>query len=142
MKIDPATFSSHPEKEIVVCVLMMITQQWRSEEQNLTVLRELQAITEGRVANLIQKEMTGTSGFRQTWSERENGEFHGFYTVYWENGIMEQRGIIVDGDKEGIWTYWNKSGKIERQVRYWCDREIEVKSESLWWDNAQDQNRT
>ena len=68
--------------------------------------------------------------FRQIWFEKENGEFHGFYRVNWENGLVAQRGIIVDGNREGIWIYWNKGG------------EIELKSGSPWWDNVPDQNRT
>jgi hypothetical protein len=142
MEIDPITLSSYPEKEIMVHVLLVITERWRSDEQNLKVLKELEAIADGREENLIRKESIGRGGFRQTWSEKENGEFHGYYTVYWENGLTEQRGFIIDGDKEGVWTYWNKSGKIERQARYWCDRELEVKFEFPWWEDAQDQNRT
>lgn len=140
MEIDPATLSIFTEKEIIIHVLMMISEQWRSNEQNLKVLEKLKAISEGREPGLIQKDMTGTRGFRQTWSEKENGDFHGLYIVYWENGTLEQRGIMMDGNKEGVWTYWSKSGKIEKQIRYWCDREIEIKSEGPWWDNAQDQN--
>lgn len=142
MAIDPDTFSVYTEKEIVVHVLMMITAQWRSDEQNLKVLEELKTISEGQEQDLMQKDMTGSSGFRQIWSEKENGEFHGFYAVYWENGTMEQRGIMVDGNKEGVWTYWDKNGKIERQVRYWCDREVEIKSEGPWRDYMEDQNIT
>jgi antitoxin component YwqK of YwqJK toxin-antitoxin module len=140
MTVDSNTLSSYPEKDIVVHVLMLITEHWRSDEQNLKVLKELEAIAEKREQNVTQKEMLGKNGFRQTWSEKENGEFHGLYTVYWENGnIIEQQGIIVDGNKEGVWTYWDKGGKIEKQIRCWCDREIEVKLESPWWDNVHEQ---
>jgi hypothetical protein len=141
MTIDSNTLSSYPEKDIVVHVLIEITKRWRNDEQNVKVLEELAAIAHGRGTRVVQKEKMGKKG-RQVWSEKENGEFHGFYTVYWENGTMQQQGIIVDGNKEGIWTYWNPSGNIEKQMRYWCDREIELKLESPWWDNATNQNRT
>jgi len=142
MTIDPDTLLAYTEKDIVVQVLMLITEQWHSNEQSLQVLKEMEAIAEGRQQNLVTKEMLGKGGFRQKWSEKENGEFHGLYTVYWANDFIQQQGIMIDGNKEGVWTYWNESGKIERQTRYWCDREIELKSESPWRDNAKDQNRT
>ena len=141
MTIDPDTLVSYSEKDIVVHVLMLITEHWRTDEQNLKVLDELEAISEGQKRNVVRKEKVSEKG-RQVWSEKEDGEFHGFYTVYWENGIMQQHGIIIDGNKEAVWTYWNKNGKVEKQMRYWCDREIELKLESPWWDNAKDQNRT
>lgn len=136
MTIDAMTLSEYSEKEIVVYVLVEITSQWRSDEQDLKVSEELKTITEGQEQNVVPKEMVGESGFRQVWSENEDSEFHGLYTVYWENDIIQQQGIIINDNKEGVWTYWDKNGKIEKQIRYWCDREMEEKSESPWWSNS------
>jgi hypothetical protein len=104
MAIDLNTQSSFPEKDIVTHVLMEITQQWRSDKQNMKVLEEMKAINEERGQSVIQKEMLSKRSFRQIWSEKGNGVFHGRYTVYWENGYIMQQGIIIDGKKEGIWT--------------------------------------
>ena len=142
MTIDSNTLLSYAEKDIVAHVLMLITENWRTDEQDLKVAAELEAIAEGRVQNVVQKDKIGKKGFRQVWSEKENGEFHGLYTVYWKNGVIYQQGIIIDGNKEGVWTYWDKSGNIKNQMRYWCDREMELKSESPWWNSVKDQNRT
>jgi hypothetical protein len=142
MTIDSTTLASYPEKEIVVHILMEITEHWHRDEQYVKVLEELEAITQGRGTNVVQKEMVDKRGFREVWSEKESGNFHGLYTVYWENGVIYQQGIMVDGNKEGVWTYWDRSGNIKNQMRYWCDRGMELKSEGPWWDNATDQNRT
>ena len=142
MVIDSLTLLAYDEKDIVVHVLGLITEKWHSNEQNLKVLKEMEAIAKGGKQNLVLKEMVGKNGFRQTWSEKENGEYHGLYTVYWANDFIEQQGIIIDGNKEGIWTYWDESGKIKSQVRYSCDREMELKTKSPWWDNVKNQKHT
>jgi antitoxin component YwqK of YwqJK toxin-antitoxin module len=140
MSIDSSTLATFPEKDIAVHVLILITERWHSDEQALRVIKEIRAINEGQERNTVRKEISGKDGFLQVWSEKEDGVFHGKYTVYWEDkSCIVTQGIIVDGNKEGIWTYWEKNGKIKEQIRYECDREIEKKSESPWSNDAEDQ---
>jgi len=140
MAIDSATLKTIPEKDIVSHVLVEITRSWHTEEQSWKVNEELQAIKEGKRQALLQKEFLGSTGFLQKWTEKENGWHHGWYTTYWPGGnVIAQRGIVVDGIAEGVWTYWDKNGKITKQVRCWCDRPLETKLESPWWDDAKDQ---
>ncbi len=140
MAIDINTLELFAEKDIVVHILMEITSQWRTDEQNLIVLKEYEAIANGQEQNIFQEEATGKSGFRQVWTGKDKANC--FYTLYWQNGFIAEQGIIVEGNKEGVWTYWDKSGRIKNQMRYWCDREMELKSESPWWNGVKDQNRT
>ena len=75
------------------------------------------------------------NGFRQVWTERPDGVFHGSYTVYWESGpILCMRGQYVGGKQEGIWTYWDRQGRLEQQVRFEKDEEIESRTESPWFN--------
>jgi hypothetical protein len=140
MSIDASTLASFPEKDVAVHVLILITQRWHSDEQALRVIEEIKLINEGQEQNTVRKEMKGKAGFLQIWSEKEDGVFHGKYTVYWEDGVaIAFQGIIIDGNKEGIWTYWEKDGKIKKQIRYECDRDIEEKLGRPWWNDAKDQ---
>lgn len=140
MTIDLSTLKSFPEKDIVVHILVEMTGFWHSEAQSLKVIEEIKEINEGREQNLVRKEKIGPRGFVQIWSVHENGTPHGWYTVYWKGGaIIEQQGIMINGSKEGIWTYWDQAGKIKRQIRYWCDRVVEEKSEEPWWNEVEDQ---
>ena len=136
MAIDTNTLELFAEKDIVVHVLMEITSQWRTDEQNLIVLKEYEAIANGQEQNLFQEEATGKGGFRQVWTGKDKANC--FYTLYRQNGVIAEQGIIVGGNKEGVWTYWDKSGRIKNQMRYWSDREIELKSESPWWNGVKD----
>lgn len=143
MLVDASTLASFPEKHIAVHVLILITQRWHSDEQARRVIEEIKLINEGQERNTVRKEMSGKGGFLQVWSEKEDGVFHGKYTVYWENGVaIAFQGIIIDGNKEGIWTYWEKDGKIKKQICYECDRDIEEKLERPWWNDAKDQKIT
>jgi len=140
--ITPNTLSSFDEKDIIVYVLLEITLIWRTDEQDLKVMETFEEIVNAQEHNLNHKDIIDHSGCRRVWTEKANGCCHGFYTIYWENGVMRTQGIYVDGSFEGIWTSWDKNGKVKRQTRYWCDRGIEIKSESPWWDIVKDQNRT
>jgi len=140
MEIDPYVLESFSEIEIVVHVLLLITDVWCNADESAEVMKELHAIKTAQGKPTIQKEVISKRGFLQIWSEQENGIRHGFFTTYWEDkNVMQQRGIIVEGRQEGIWTYWNKVGKVENQILFWCDRPIEEKTESPWWDGAEDQ---
>jgi hypothetical protein len=123
MIIDPNTLSSFDEKDIVVHVLMEITFRWRTDDEDVKVLKEFEAIANGQEQNIVHKEMMGKSGHRQVWTGKDKANC--FYTLYWKDIVIVEQGIVVDGNKEGIWTYWDRSGKVENQVRYWCDREME-----------------
>ncbi|MEU0508374.1 hypothetical protein [Amycolatopsis sp. NPDC006125] len=72
-------------------------------------------------------------GFRQVWYVRPNGTFHGPYTVYWDEGPQVcMHGSYLDGAQEGVWTYWSRTGVVERQVRFEADREVEVRESPPW----------
>jgi len=141
MTIDPSTLTSIGEKDIVAHILVEITKQWHSDRQLLRVSEEVQDVKRGLVRNVVSKEQVGSTGFLHKWSEKANGEFHGLDTTYWPGGvIIAQQGIIIDGNKEDVWTYWDRNGKLKNQVRFSCDREIEKKSDVPWWNDAKDQS--
>jgi hypothetical protein len=80
------------------------------------------------------------NGFRQVWSERYDGRFHGPYTVYWESGpIICMQGQYVDGRQEGIWTSWDRDGTVNQQGRYVNDEAVEVRSAPPWFTEVSDQ---
>jgi hypothetical protein len=140
--IDQNTLSAFDEKDIVVHVLLEITLIWRTDEQDLKVLETFETILNAQEPNLKDKNIIDHSGCRRVWTEKDNGCCHGFYTIYWGNGVMRSQGIFVDGSLEGVWTSWDRNGKVISQTRYWCDRGMELKSESPWWNGVKDQNRT
>ncbi len=140
--IDQDTLSSFDEKAVVAHVLLEITLIWRTDEQDLKVLEQFEKIANAQEHNLNQKDIIDQSGFRRIWTQKDNGCCHGFYTIYWENGLIREQGICVDGSLEGVWTSWDKNGEIKGQTRFWCDRGIEEKSESPWWSVVKNKNRT
>jgi len=78
------------------------------------------------------------NGFRQVWTERPDGVFHGSYTVYWESGpILCLRGQYHHGQQEGLWTYWDRAGKVERQARFENDEEVESRTEPPWLNQVE-----
>ena len=78
------------------------------------------------------------NGFRQVWTERPDGIFHGPYVVFWESGpIPCMRGQYKDGAQDGIWTYWDRSGVVERQVRFVNDEESETREAPPWFSEVE-----
>jgi hypothetical protein len=74
------------------------------------------------------------NGFRQVWTERADGTFHGPYAVFWESGqIPCMRGQYEDGRQEGIWTYWDRNGVVERQVLFVNDEETDKREAPPWF---------
>jgi hypothetical protein len=83
------------------------------------------------------------NGFRQTWTERTDSVFHGPYTVYWEAGpTVCLRGQYVAGSQEGIWTYWNRDGTLDRQILFRHDQPAETRTGPPWFDDAEDHRST
>lgn len=80
------------------------------------------------------------NGFRQVWSQHPNGVFHGPYVVYWESGPMLcMKGQYVDGSQEGLWTYWDRDGRITHQAIFENDAETERRTAPPWLDGMADQ---
>lgn len=87
---------------------------------------------------LIRKDVQ-FKGFRQVWSERPDGVFHGEYTVYWDSGpVLCLCGQYVDGRQEGIWTSWDRDGKVLEQGRFVHDEAVQVWNRPPW-ESAMDQ---
>ncbi|MFB7718178.1 hypothetical protein [Nocardia sp. NPDC056100] len=79
-------------------------------------------------------------GFRQVWHERSDGVLHGSYRVYWGAGpVVCMDGQYEAGSQEGIWTYWDRDGKVERQSRFQHDHEIEKRTAPPWFVDVHDQ---
>ena len=78
------------------------------------------------------------NGFRQVWTERTDGVFHGLYTVFWETGdIPCMQGEYKDGMQDGIWTYWDRNGTVERQVHFANDEEINSRTSPPWFSSVE-----
>ena len=39
-------------------------------------------------------------------------------TFYYDGGIIESKGYLVDNKKEGVWEYYYKNGKIKEKGTY------------------------
>ncbi|MFB9925014.1 toxin-antitoxin system YwqK family antitoxin [Amycolatopsis halotolerans] len=73
------------------------------------------------------------NGFRQIWSLRPDGVFHGEYTVYWGEGPQAcMHGSYTDGKQDGVWTHWTRQGVVKSQVRYRDDVPVEVREAPPW----------
>ena len=140
MTIDPTTILSFSEKEIVAHVLVEIAAWWYTGKQYIPILEQMQEIKEGKDQGPLRRETVSSKGIRRVWFDNENGLHHGVSTTYWEDGrIIREQGIRINGNAEGVWTFWDKTGKIEKQLLCMHDREMEWKTEGPWWENAKDQ---
>jgi len=140
MTMDPTTISCFSKKEIVAHVLVEIAAWWYTDDQYIPILEKIKEIKEGKNQGPFRKETVSSKGIRRVWFENENGLPHGLSTTYWEDSkTIQYQGIRIDGDAEGVWTFWDKSGKIEKQLLCMHDREMEWKTEGPWWENAKDQ---
>lgn len=91
---------------------------------------------------LIEKDQQ-FNGFRQVWTVRADGVFHGRCTVYWESGpVVCMQGQYKAGLQEGIWTYWNRAGELDKQIRFHRDEPVHERTEPPWLDDATDQRNT
>jgi len=114
--IDQHTLSSFDKKDILVHVLLEVTLIWRTDEEDLKVMEKFDAITNAKENNLKQKDIIDKSGFRRVWTETDNGSCHGFYTIYWKDGLIRSQGIFIEGSLEGVWTSWDKDGKVKTDL--------------------------
>ena len=39
------------------------------------------------------------------------------------------------GAQEGIWTYWDRTGKLDKQIRFHRDEPIEILTAPPWFDD-------
>jgi antitoxin component YwqK of YwqJK toxin-antitoxin module len=75
---------------------------------------------------------SGGLKFRGTYIE---GKGEGEHVCWWENGEVAQRGLVVQGRCDGIWTDFDDEGNKTLQGRYGPDGK-----EGLWcayWANGQ-----
>lgn len=54
-------------------------------------------------------------------------QLHGLAIWYWDNGNMMSRENYINDKRDGICTWWDENGKIDKQVMYNNGREINVK---------------
>jgi antitoxin component YwqK of YwqJK toxin-antitoxin module len=47
-----------------------------------------------------------------------NGEAEGKMVFYYPSGKKEIEGLMVNGDRDGTWYYFNKDGTLQLQVLY------------------------
>ena len=80
------------------------------------------------------------NGFRQVRTQRPDGVFHGPYTVYWDSGhVVCMRGQYRAGAQDGIWTYWDRNGRLDKQIHFHNDEPVETRTGSPWLEDAADQ---
>jgi hypothetical protein len=137
MEIALTTLEKYSEKEIVLRCLLDMTRFWHSKEGYENVIKEIKAIRLGISEAPMRKKEKQFKESYQIWNELPDGTYHGIYMTYWGSGPvnLQQQGIIINGEFEGIWTHWDIQGTIYQQVRYFCDRPIEVKKEPPWWSD-------
>lgn len=98
----------------------------------------LVTVTDRRIAKDQQFD-----GFRQRWTERPDGVFDGPYLVYWDSGpTLCMRGQYVSGAQQGIWTCWDRTGRLDKQIHFHNDEPIETRTAPPWFDDAADQAGT
>ncbi len=47
-----------------------------------------------------------------------NGRPHGLRTEWYENGQKKEEGNFINGEQQGIWTYYNKDGSLDGKEEY------------------------
>lgn len=83
----------------------------------------------GRMASIDPEIKQGRAlGYHKNgalWSKAfyENDTIKGLYTNYYDNGILELEGQIIDGEKTGKWTYFYENGNMISTVDYIDGRE-------------------
>ena len=52
-----------------------------------------------------------------------NGNIHGLYKLYREDGVLSEKGMFKEGYRDGVWKYYDLAGKIEK-TEFYQDREF------------------
>ena len=65
------------------------------------------------------KETYYNSGeLKSTVPLNDEGENHGPYSFYYENGDIRKKGNFKDGEKDGVWVSYNKNGQLRLREEY------------------------
>jgi antitoxin component YwqK of YwqJK toxin-antitoxin module len=54
----------------------------------------------------------------------DHGVVHGPYRDFWTNGKVASEGQFQEGQKEGIWHYYNPDGTFRELVEFKAGREV------------------
>lgn len=65
---------------------------------------------------------------------KDAGKYHGSYTVYHKDSTrVKISGSFVNGEKDGIWSFWDEEGNMMRQERYVVGKLIGTVASPPWW---------
>lgn len=54
----------------------------------------------------------------------ENGEFHGYWEVYWDNGNLFYKGIYIHGERHGYWELYYDNGELWYKGNYYMGKKL------------------
>ena len=54
----------------------------------------------------------------KTQATFRNGERHGPYAIYYDNGQLLVKGIYKNGLKDGIWDFYYDNGQLEEKILF------------------------
>jgi antitoxin component YwqK of YwqJK toxin-antitoxin module len=51
-------------------------------------------------------------------SYNDQGEAHGYWEVYWNNGQLLYKGNYINGKEHGYWEWYYDNGKLNTKIYY------------------------
>lgn len=82
----------------------------------------------------ITKSDTITSDFVFV-SEKDTVPHNGEYISYYKNGVMEMRGVMKNGKREGLWKSWYEDGSPWSETTF--KNGVKNGKTTTWYDNEQ-----
>lgn len=70
--------------------------------------------------------------FEKRWPH--HGKRHGPHLNYHPNGVLFTKGQYDNDDRVGIWTEWERDGRLMYQERFIADRIVETRETPPWWN--------
>lgn len=62
----------------------------------------------------------------------ENGERHGYWESYWENGVLDYSGTYFNGVRHDYWESYFIDGTLYFKMKYEYGRPVGFSEENLW----------
>ena len=60
-------------------------------------------------------------------NQLKDGERHGYWEQYHEDGSLSSKGNYIDGNRDGLWEYYHKNGQPSMKGNY-----KDGKEDGLW----------
>tara|TARA_B110000211_G_C14044259_1_gene538191 strand:+ start:154 stop:1758 length:1605 start_codon:yes stop_codon:yes gene_type:complete len=144
--LDPGTYDFFRDDGSIEKKLRVISKDYRYVQnfsKNGIVLSEGEQ--KNRLKNDVWK-MYFNDGILKETQEYKLGKIDGSRELFYENGILKSKGNYVNSEyswvgmqKQGLWQFYDESGKLEAEKTYKDDeltgyfKERHLKNGRLWW---------